>query len=239
MRNRRNRLIVSGALILVALLALVASDKLGWGAGGHDFGAGSQEDSASILGKRSSRSDRPNAGSERKFLAGPDYQLFAEEGGVNPNLLSLAGISPSKFEKLQAVLDETWISAGAELEARGVYLREESDPATGLRTFFVPADPSSAASREQELRSKLRTEFGAAAERILTPYLVNEGFFAGFGKYDLKVSIKPGASMGTPTNIMRYSVMNPQTGEIIAGGSSSNPEAYKLRFADAFLTRTE
>lgn len=236
-----NRRTVAASLLLVALLALVASHKLGWGIGRSNPAAGSREDgkSAWIFGKKSGTSDRQDSGSERKFLSGPDYQLFSDDGSLNPNLLSLAGISASKSDKLRAVLDETWSSAGADLEARGVYLKEESDPAAGLRTFFVPADPASAAAREQELRSKLKTQFGAAAERILTPYLVNEGFFAGFGKYDLKISLKPGSSMGSPTNTMRYSVSNPGSGEIIAGGSSSDPESYKLRFANAFLTRTE
>jgi hypothetical protein len=243
MKRRASLAILSVLVILgtckIALVALPSVEKDKNGQTGGISGGISGRNATSAGGGAvlavDARSRERQAKNKTEPFYGPGYQLYRDDGMLNAEILSLAGIDPDQRDRLQGIISNLWQELGADFERRATVVTSPADTESGKRSYFIPADKDVSAQYREKLQSELQSQFGKGAAEILMPYLDSAKQFSGLGSFDTTITISQAESRGEPIIVADYLVKDPKTGRVLSNGGTSDPLTYWSRYGGAFL----
>ena len=207
--------------------------------------AGQKFDSIGSGEKRGPSLDAKGKGNARNSREGDPvinpnvYPLYRDDGIINGELLSLAGIPQSGRARFETLVEETWSELSRDFEARAELIGDGSKEPDRKRTYLIPASKEVAEKHKEKLRAELTANFGEAAGRILTPYLSSPQNFAGFGALDTKLILVNRQSMGQPVVMADFRFSDPETGKAAYAAATIVPQVYRRHLGDSFMNQQD
>jgi hypothetical protein len=162
--------------------------------------------------------------------------LASPGGNITTGAAEHLGLNPEQRMKAQEILKALLKSAEADLAARAVYDKTNSDENAGIVTYQVSASPDRGRSLLQSFSDNLDKGLGDKLGRQIYGMFDSNMLFGGFGKYDTEIKIFEDydKSRRTPMPMIEYSYRDPETGDVQFGGVLSH-EAFKENFGEAFV----
>lgn len=155
----------------------------------------------------SSTSDRPS--------------LLSESGGITTAAVAELGLSELQAKALEKILADITHDVASSLADNTEYLKHESNPDLGLYVYRIRSIGQD--HIVQDLQRELSNNIGVEKSNEILDLLATDQFFnyhlAGYGRYDVKLSLFPIENEGQMTTISNFEYFDPSSGRRVSSSS--------------------
>ena len=175
-----------------------------------------------------------------KVARGGAFQTFSPEGGITKGALEFVGVDGSRRREVQAVVDNAYRQVEASIVQRMKLVAEESDEASGVAVYEIPAARAEGEMIFREMAGNIQNIIGESKTLALVSGMNLHERYSFFGMNDVRIEIREtGDGAAHPENAFRVDIFrgDPNTKEWVRTGTGGF-RALKARYGGVFATET-